>query len=60
MVLSREEALEEKPKKCWNCESENIEYWDETEEEIIFQCQECKGFHPIQFDKSKLKMYFFF
>ena len=36
--LSRQEALQKKPKKCWNCKNENIEYWDETDEEIIFQC----------------------
>lgn len=57
--LSRQEALQKKPKKCGNCTSENIEYWGETDEVIIFQCQHCKGFHPIQFDTSKLKFYFF-
>ena len=58
-ILTRQEAIQKKRKTCWNCNSENIKYWDETDEEIIFQCQDCKGFHPIQFDTSKLKFYFF-
>lgn len=36
--------LDEIPKKCKECNSEKIEYGDETEEEIIFRCLNCKIF----------------
>ena len=57
--LSRKEALERKPKTCYNCNSEKLMYWDETDEEIIFQCANCKKYYPIAFDPDKLKLYLF-
>lgn len=52
--------LDRIPNICIDCNSESIEYWDETDEEIIFQCQSCKKFYPILFDPDKLKIYLFF
>ncbi|MBA7635064.1 hypothetical protein ES703_42664 [subsurface metagenome] len=41
-IITRQEALQEKPKKCMHCNGEHIAYWDETDEELVFQCQDCK------------------
>ena len=52
--------IEKIPEHCINCNSGNIEYWDETDEEIIFQCKGCKRFYPFPFHKDKLNFYFAF
>ena len=50
--------LNEFPESCINCHSQDIEYWDETDEEIIFQCKVCKKFITIPFRRNKLRFYF--
>ena len=57
-LLTRQEALQEKPEKCMHCNGEDIAYWDETDEEIVFQFQNCRAFIPIPFDTDKLRFYF--
>lgn len=52
------EALEKIPEKCLYCNNGTIGYWDETDEEIIFQCKVCKAFITIPFRKDKLRFYF--
>ncbi len=60
-TLEQKKAILDKiPKKCINCKSENISYWDETDEEIIFECKDCKAFLPIPYDTNKLRFYFMF
>ncbi len=54
----KKQALDKIPKFCTTCESENIEYWDETDEEIIFQCKKCKSFITIPFRNDKMGFYF--
>ncbi len=54
----KRQALEKIPKKCIKCRSENIEYWDETDEEIIFQCKNCSQYITIPYKKDKLRFYF--
>lgn len=54
----KKKILERIPKNCIRCNSENIDYWGETDEEIVFQCVDCKAFNPIPFDPSKLHFYF--
>jgi hypothetical protein len=59
--MEKTETYSEKiPKKCQRCDSKNIDYWDETDEEIIFKCFNCKQFYPIPFHKNKLNLYFNF
>ncbi len=48
------------PTMCQRCGSENIDYWDETDEDIIFKCLNCKQFIPIPFNMDKLHFYFNF
>lgn len=52
--------LDKIPKKCKECKSEKIEYWDETEEEIIFKCLNCKSFCPISLNRERLLIFFKF
>lgn len=47
-------------KKCMNCNHEGMEFWDETNQEIIYRCKYCKLYHSIPFDKEELKFYFAF
>lgn len=50
--------LDESCEFCIKCKSQNVRYWDETDEEIIFQCNACKSFISIPFSRHKLKFYF--
>ena len=60
-TLENEKVILNKvPKKCINCNSENISYWDETDEEIIFQCIKCKRYYPIPFNQDNTRFYFTF
>lgn len=54
----KKQALDKIPKFCIKCNSENIEYWDETDEELIFRCSKCKTFITIPYEKDKLRLYF--
>jgi hypothetical protein len=56
----KKDILNKLPDNCINCGSRNIYYWDETDEEIIFQCENCKRFYPFPFNKDKLNFYFAF
>ncbi|HEC37318.1 hypothetical protein LCGC14_1757110 [marine sediment metagenome] len=58
-VLTRAEAMERAPKLCEGCGGE-VEYWDETNEEVIFQCVSvtCKRFYTIALDPNKITFYF--
>ena len=59
-MISREEIFKEKPERCDKCGGQCVEYWGETEQEIVFQCQECKKFFSLPFDSSRLHFYFTF
>ena len=61
IILSREEVMKEKPQDCWFCQSDQVKYWDETDEEVIFKCQECGRYMPLSFDKNptRIKLYLF-
>ncbi|KKM97993.1 hypothetical protein LCGC14_1162410 [marine sediment metagenome] len=54
---TKEEASELAPKECEDCNGE-VKYWDETEEEIVFQCTGCKRYYSIPLDPNKLTIYF--
>ena len=56
VILSREDVLKERPEIC-ECNSNNIEFWDETDEEILFKCQQCGKYYPIPFDRSHPHFY---
>lgn len=60
-TLEHKKAILDKiPKSCIGCNSEDIYYWDETDEEIIFQCKNCKRYYSFPFDEDKLHFYFAF
>ncbi|MHA2127930.1 MAG: hypothetical protein ACW99E_21715 [Promethearchaeota archaeon] len=46
------------PDSCPICKGEKFIYWDETDEEIIFQCKFCKTFASVAYKRDKLKFYF--
>ncbi|MFX1456948.1 MAG: hypothetical protein ACFFDB_16350 [Promethearchaeota archaeon] len=54
----KKKVLERVPRNCLRCGSVVIEYWDETDEEIIFQCNNCKRFITIPYKQDDLKFYF--
>jgi ribosomal protein L33 len=54
----KKQALDKIPKFCTKCNNETIEYWDKTDEEIIFRCSMCKTFITIPYKKDKLRFYF--
>ena len=56
----KKRVLNRIPERCIKCHSNEINYWDETDEEIIFQCGICKRCYPIPFDPNKLKIYLFY
>ena len=58
--ISREEAFKRHPKTCESCNGENIQYWDETDEEVVFHCLDCGRYYPIHYDTIKLHFYFAF
>ena len=58
--ISREDALKKRPKACENCNGKHVKYWDETDEEVVFQCADCGRYYPVPFDTSKLHFYFAF
>ena len=43
---------------CIRCNSKNLSFFTKTEEEIVYQCTDCKTFNPIPYDTSKLRFYF--
>ena len=59
-MLKGELISDKVPKKCQQCGSEKINYWDETDEEIIFKCLDCLHFYPVPFNTDKLHSYFNF
>jgi len=54
----KRQALDKLPKVCVECKCENIEYWSETEEEIVFQCRNCRRYYSIPFVQDDLRFYF--
>jgi len=58
-VLTKAEAMERAPELCVDCGKE-IRYWDETDEEVIFQCvnKTCKRFYTTALDPNKPAFYF--
>lgn len=58
VILSREVVFKEKPEICSECNSNHIEFWGETDEEIVFECQQCGKHYPIPFDQSRPHFYF--
>ncbi len=57
VILSREDVLKEKPQICSECNSNTIKFLDETDEEIVFECQQCGKYYPIPFDRSHPHFY---
>ena len=56
-VLTKAEVLECGPEFCVDCDGK-VEYWGETEEEVIFECVKCKRKYTIPLDPNKLAFYF--
>ncbi|MFX1258216.1 MAG: hypothetical protein ACFFAN_10175 [Promethearchaeota archaeon] len=50
--------LEKVPKVCELCSGKRIEYWDQTQEQIIFRCIDCGIYYPIPTDKSNFQVNF--
>ena len=59
-IIKQSKFLFKIPKACNKCNSKRIIYWDETEEEIIFKCLNCKSFCPISLNKGKFLIFFKF
>lgn len=59
-IIKQRKFLFKIPKTCNECNSKRIIYWDETEEEIIFKCLDCKSFCPISLNSEKLLIFFKF
>lgn len=47
-------------KKCVKCERLGLEYWDRTEEEVIYKCKYCQSYVNDPFNKDELNIYFSF
>lgn len=58
VIVQNKKILDKKFDNCINCNNNEIEYWDETDEEAIFQCKKCKSFITIPFRKNKIRFYF--
>ena len=58
MLEIKEKKLDVIPKNCYICNSEEIKFWDETNEEKIYICLSCKHFIAIPFDVDKIRFYF--
>lgn len=52
------EILELVPKECELCNSERIEYWDQSGEKLIFRCIDCGAYYPIPINVKNLQMDF--
>ncbi|KKM14050.1 hypothetical protein LCGC14_1710090 [marine sediment metagenome] len=48
IVRTRSEVKELAPKLCVDCKGK-VEYWDETSDELVFQCVNCKRFYSIPY-----------
>jgi len=58
MLDIKEKKIDPVPKKCDVCNSEEIRFWDETNEEKIYKCQNCNHFIAIPFTIDKIRFYF--
>lgn len=58
MLEIKEKKLDAVLKKCYICNSEEIRFWDETNEEKIYKCQKCEHFIAIPFNVDKIRFYF--
>ena len=56
-LRTRDEISELAPELCVDCKG-SVKQWDETDDEIVFQCVDCKRFYSIPFDPMKLNFYF--
>ncbi|MHA1988185.1 MAG: hypothetical protein ACW98D_16240 [Promethearchaeota archaeon] len=54
----KKQVLDKVPKVCVDCKCQNIEYWGETEEEIVFRCRNCKKYYSIPFNQDPIRFYF--
>lgn len=54
----KRQALDKIPMACDKCKCEIIEYWSETEEEIVFRCNYCRRYYSIPFDQDHIRFYF--
>ncbi len=54
----KKQVLDKIPKVCVECKCEIIEYWSETEEEIVFQCINCRRYYSIPFNQDDMRFYF--
>jgi len=52
-------AFKNRPDKCKVCKKGEIDYWDLTPAEIIFQCRSCHAFFPISLTKELLTYFLF-
>ncbi len=56
-IRTREEIFKLAPGNCPECNGE-VKYWDETKEEIIFQCIKCTKHYTIPYDPMSKTIYF--
>lgn len=47
-------------KKCLKCNQYELEYWDKTDEELIYKCKQCQSYKSIPFNTDELSIYFSF
>ena len=56
-ILTREEAIDKKPDLCEKCSSTRLDLFVETDEEVVFKCQNCGRNHGIPFDPTTHTFY---
>lgn len=44
--------------KCLRCNLYGLEYWDKTDEELIYKCKHCQSYKSIPFRKDELNIFF--
>ena len=44
--------------KCYFCNHEGLEYWDKSDQELIYKCKFCKSYFSIPFNTNDVKFYF--
>ena len=56
-IRTRQEVYNLVSDSCSDCNGE-VKYWDETDEEIIYQCTRCNKFYTIPYDPQSKTIYF--
>ena len=46
--------------KCYYCNNNCLEYWDKTDQELIYKCKFCKSYFASPFNTDEMIFYFSF